>query len=160
MSQQLPPQSPIVPPLPPLQVNPQPIILTIVEHAVVMYSGRKWKVVNMDPNGPQKNIAWKIPRSNNWLARINSVQGNAELLNIVGPVRGNAIRGFVNNWDTDVTISIVACKIRANEQGQVEYVPGGIKPEREEHFMPWLGSVTGFETIDMSPPVDVIDESG
>ncbi|RGP76447.1 hypothetical protein FLONG3_5334 [Fusarium longipes] len=149
MSQQLPPDSPVVSHLPPPQITNVRRFLTIIDHAVVMYSGRKWKVVNMDPEGPQKNIAWKIPSSDNWLARISSPYANNELLSMVDPAQGNTMRGWVNNWDSENTMSTVVCKIRCNEQGQVEYVPGGVKPDREECFIPWLGSVMGFETIYM-----------
>ncbi|KAG8669403.1 hypothetical protein FPOAC2_08731 [Fusarium poae] len=150
----LPPLSPhslALPPLPAplIQTNPQPNFITIVEHAVVMHSERKWKVVNMDPRGPQKNIAWKIPRSNNWLARVSNPRANTELLNMIRPAQGNTMRGYVSTWDDDVSLSIIICKIRANEQGEIEYVPGGVKPSKEEDFIPWLASVMGFDAIYM-----------
>ncbi|RGP68791.1 hypothetical protein FSPOR_4996 [Fusarium sporotrichioides] len=164
MSPQVPPEfanfplPPLSPPLPPaaapapaplIQTNPQPTFFTIVEHAVVMHSERQWKVVNMDPQGPQKNIAWKIPRSNNWLARISSPSANAELLSMIRPPGGNTMRGYVSSWDDDVNLSIIICKIRANEQGDIEYVPGGVKPDKEEQFIPWLAAVMGFDAIYM-----------
>ncbi|KAL6913713.1 hypothetical protein FSST1_011473 [Fusarium sambucinum] len=111
---------PLSPPLPPIQINPQPNFLTIVEHAVIMHSERKWKVVNMDPRGPQKNIAWKIPRSNNWLARVSNPRANAELLNMIRPAQETTMRGYMSTWDDDVSLSIIICKILANEQGEID----------------------------------------
>lgn len=60
------------------------------------------------------------------------------------------MRGFVNIWEDEVTMSTVVCKIRANEEGKVEYVPGGVKPERNEDFVTWLGAVMGFDALEMS----------
>lgn len=103
----------------------------------------------MDRNGPQKNIIWRIPGSNNFLARVVCAQAYGELNRAVGPPGGNAIRAFVNNWEDDVTLSAVACCIRVNEDGKVEYVPGGVRPERQEEFVPWLGGTLGFDVVDM-----------
>ncbi|KAJ4136491.1 hypothetical protein NW768_004105 [Fusarium equiseti] len=135
------------PTLPPLQ---HPTILTEIEFAVIMYSGANWKVVNMDRNGPQKNIIWRIPGSNNFLARVVCAQAYVELNRFVGTPGGNNIRAFVNNWEDEVTLSAIACSIRVNEDGKVEYVPGGARPERQEEFVPWLGGTLGFDVVDMS----------
>ncbi|CZS84541.1 unnamed protein product [Fusarium graminearum] len=51
-----PPSSPALPPAALLnQTSPQLNILTIVDHAVVIHSGGKWKVINMDPQAPGKH---------------------------------------------------------------------------------------------------------
>ncbi|CAG7557906.1 unnamed protein product [Fusarium equiseti] len=142
-----PPGLPPPPILPPLQ---HPTILTEIEFAVIMYSGANWKVVNMDRNGPQKNIIWRIPGSNNFLARVVCAQAYRELNRAVGPPEGSSIRAFVNNWEDEVTLSAIACCIRVNEDGKVEYVPGGVRSERQEEFVPWLGGTLGFDVVDMS----------
>ncbi|PTD04505.1 hypothetical protein FCULG_00001252 [Fusarium culmorum] len=147
----LPLSSPALPPAAlPNQASPQLNILTIVDHAVMIHSGGKWKVTNMDPQGPQENIAWQIPHSNHWLARISSQQANAELLSMVRPAEGNNIkRGYLSHDEGDGNVSVIICKIRITEQGRVQYLPGGVRPERVERFIPWLAMFMGFDSLHM-----------
>ncbi|CAF3582896.1 unnamed protein product [Fusarium graminearum] len=114
-----PPSSPALPPAAlPNQTSPQLNILTIVDHAV-------------------ENIAWQIPHSNHWLARINCQQANAELLSMVRPAEGNNIkRCYLSHDEGDGNVSVIICKIRITEQGRVQYLPEGVRPERVEQFIP------------------------
>ncbi|KAK6699099.1 hypothetical protein SNK05_011918 [Fusarium graminearum] len=67
---------------------------------------------------PQENIAWQIPHSNHWLARINCQQANAELLSMVRPAEGNNIkRCYLSHDEGDGNVSVIICKIRITEQG-------------------------------------------
>ncbi|CAF3460740.1 unnamed protein product [Fusarium graminearum] len=142
-----PPSSPALPPAAlPNQTSPQLNILTIVDHAVVIHSGGKWK----------ENIAWQIPHSNHWLARINCQQANAELLSMVRPAEGNNIkRCYLSHDEGDGNVSVIICKIRITEQGRVQYLPEGVRPERVEQFIPWLAMFMGFDSLHRTSDDDV-----
>ncbi|PCD31923.1 hypothetical protein FGRA07_09922 [Fusarium graminearum] len=65
---------------------------------------------------------------------------------MVRPAEGNNIkRCYLSHDEGDGNVSVIICKIRITEQGRVQYLPEGVRPERVEQFIPWSSTSRGSD---------------